>query len=156
MLFRSTLAGSGGSYTAQLNSGENRIRIKASYQSSSADVTYTITYNASAFQIITSISDTVIDDNTVQSSASFEKVTVDSERYRFELRPIQSTGKGSIDRVRVSDSTGTTSLTKESDGWYTVQMGREDRMLYIDYKDSTGRSKTYKYQLHFQDRKSVG
>ena len=145
-----TLAGSGGSYTAQLNSGENRIRIKASYQSSSADVTYTITYNASAFQIITSISDTVIDDNTVQSSASFEKVTVDSERYRFELRPIQSTGKGSIDRVRVSDSTGTTSLTKESDGWYTVQMGREDRMLYIDYKDSTGRSKTYKYQLHFQ------
>ncbi len=145
-----TLAGSGDTYTAQLNSGENRIRIKASYQSSSADVTYTITYNASAFQIITSISDTVIDDNTVQSSASFEKVTVDSERYRFELRPIQSTGKGSIDRVRVSDSTGTTSLTKESDGWYTVQMGREDRQLYIDYKDSTGRSKTYKYQLHFQ------
>lgn len=145
-----TLAGSGGSYTADLNSGENRIRIKASYQSSSADVTYTITYNASAFQIITSISDTVIDDNTVQSSASFEKVTVDSERYRFELRPIQSTGKGSIDRVRVSDSTGTLSLTQDSDGLYTVQMGREDRQLYIDYKDSTGRSKTYKYLLHFQ------
>lgn len=145
-----TLAGSGGSYTADLNSGENRIRVKASYQSSTADVTYTITYNASAFQIITSISDTVIDDNTVQSSASFEKVTVDSERYRFELRPIQSTGKGSIDRVRVSDSTGTLSLTQDSDGLYTVQMGREDRQLYIDYKDSTGRSKTYKYLLHFQ------
>lgn len=145
-----TLAGSGGSYTAQLNSGENRIRIKASYQSSSADVTYTITYNASAFQIITSISDTVIDDNTAQSSASFEKVTVDSERYRFKLRLIQSTGKESIDRVRVSDSTGTFSLTQDSEGWYTVDMGREDRQLYIDYKDSTGRSKTYKYLLHFQ------
>lgn len=145
-----TLAGSGDTYTAQLNSGENRIRVKASYQSSSADVTYTITYNASAFQISTTISDTVIDDNTAQSSASFEKVTVDSERYRFWLQLIQSTGKESIDRVRVSDSTGTTSLTKESDGWYTVQMGREDRQLYIDYKDSTGRSKTYKYQLHFQ------
>lgn len=145
-----TLAGSGGSYTADLNSGENRIRIKASYQSSSADVTYTITYNASAFQISTTISDTVIDDSTAQSSASFEKVTVDSERYRFWLQLIQSTGKESIDRVRVSDSTGTTSLTQESDGWYTVQMGREDRQLYIDYKDSTGRSKTYKYQLHFQ------
>lgn len=145
-----TLAGSGDTYTAQLNSGENRIRIKASYQSSTADVTYTITYNAQAFQIITSISDTVIDDNTAQSSASFEKVTVDSERYRFGLKLDRSTGKESIDRVRVSDSTGTTSLTKESDGWYTVQMGREDRMLYIDYKDSTGRSKTYKYQLHFQ------
>lgn len=145
-----TLAGSGGSYTAQLNSGENRIRVKASYQSSTADVTYTIIYNASAFQIITSISDTVIDDNTVQSSASFEKVTVDSERYRFELRPIQSTGKGSIDRVRVSDSSGTFSLTQDSDDRYTVDMGREDRQLYIDYKDSTGRSKTYKYQLHFQ------
>lgn len=145
-----TLAGSGGSYTADLNSGENRIRVKASYQSSTADVTYTITYNASAFRIKTSISDTVIDDNTAQSSASFEKVTVDSERYRFWLQLIQSTGKESIDRVRVSDSTGTTSLTQESDGLYTVQMGREDRMLYIDYKDSTGRSKTYKYQLHFQ------
>lgn len=145
-----TLAGSGGSYTADLNSGENRIRVKASYQSSTADVTYTIIYNASAFRIKTSISDTVIDDNTAQSSASFEKVTVDSERYRFWLQLIQSTGKESIDRVRVSDSTGTTSLTKESDGWYTVQMGREDRQLYIDYKDSTGRSKTYKYQLHFQ------
>lgn len=145
-----TLAGSGGSYTADLNSGENRIRVKASYQSSTADVTYTITYNASAFRIKTSISDTIIDDNTAQSSASFEKVTVDSERYRFWLQLIQSTGKESIDRVRVSDSTGTTSLTQESDGWYTVQMGREDRMLYIDYKDSTGRSKTYKYQLHFQ------
>lgn len=145
-----TLAGSGGSYTADLNSGENRIRVKASYQSSTADVTYTITYNASAFQISTTISDTVIDDSTAQSSASFEKVTVDSERYRFWLQLIQSTGKESIDRVRVSDSTGTTSLTQESDGWYTVQMGREDRRLYIDYKDSTGRSKTYKYQLHFQ------
>lgn len=145
-----TLAGSGDTYTAQLNSGENRIRIKASYQSSSAEETYTITYNANAFRIITSISDTVIDDNTAQSSASFEKVTVDSERYRFWLQLIQSTGKESIDRVRVSDSTGTTSLTQESDGWYTVQMGREDRQLYIDYKDSTGRSKTYKYLLHFQ------
>lgn len=145
-----TLAGSGDTYTAQLNSGENRIRVKASYQSSSAEETYTITYNANAFRIETSISDIVIDDNTAQSSASFEKVTVDSERYRFWLQLIQSTGKESIDRVRVSDSTGTTSLTKESDGWYTVQMGREDRQLYIDYKDSTGRSKTYKYLLHFQ------
>lgn len=145
-----TLTGIGDTYTASLNSGANTIRIKGSYQSSSAEEKYTITYNANAFQIITSISDTVIDDNTAQSSASFEKVTVDSERYRFELQPIQSTGKESIDRVRVSDSTGTTSLTQESDGLYTVQMGREDRMLYIDYKDSTGRSKTYKYLLHFQ------
>lgn len=145
-----TLAGSGGSYTAQLNSGENRIRVKASYQSSTADVTYTIIYNANAFRISTTISDTVIDDSTAQSSASFEKVTVDSERYRFWLQLIQSTGKESIDRVRVSDSTGTFSLTQDSDGRYTVDMGREDRQLYIDYKDSTGRSKTYKYQLHFQ------
>lgn len=145
-----TLAGSGDTYTADLNSGENRIRIKASYQSSTADVTYTIIYNANAFRIKTSISDTVIDDNTAQSSASFEKVTVDSERYRFWLQLIQSTGKESIDRVRVSDSTGTFSLTQDSDGRYTVDMGREDRQLYIDYRDSTGRSKTYKYQLHFQ------
>lgn len=145
-----TLAGSGGSYTADLNSGENRIRVKASYQSSTADVTYTITYNANAFRIETSISDTVIDDNTAQSSASFEKVTVDSERYRFWLHLIQSTGKESIDRVRVSDSTGTFSLTQDSDGRYTVDMGREDRQLYIDYRDSTGRSRTYKYLLHFQ------
>lgn len=145
-----TLAGSGGSYTADLNSGENRIRVKASYQSSIADVTYTITYNASAFQISTTISDTVIDDSTAQSSASFEKVTVDSQQYKFRLHLIPSTGKESIDRVRVSDSTGTFSLTQDSDGRYTVDMGREDRMLYIDYKDSTGRSKTYKYQLHFQ------
>lgn len=145
-----TLAGSGGSYTADLNSGENRIRVKASYQSSTADVTYTITYNASAFQISTTISDTVIDDSTAQSSASFEKVTVDSQQYKFRLHLIRSTGKESIDRVRVSDSTGTFSLTQDSDGRYTVDMGREDRQLYIDYKDSTGRSKTYKYLLHFQ------
>ena len=145
-----TLAGSGGSYTADLNSGENRIRVKASYQSSTADVTYTITYNASAFQISTTISETVIDDSTVQSSASFEKVTVDSQQYKFRLHLNPSTGKESIDRVRVSDSTGTFSLTQDSDDRYTVDMGREDRQLYIDYKDSTGRSKTYKYQLHFQ------
>ena len=145
-----TMTGIGDTYTASLNSGANTIRIKGSYQSSSAEETYTITYNAKAFQIITSISDTVIDDNTAQSSASFEKVTVDSERYRFWLQLIQSTGKESIDRVRVSDSTGTFSLTQDSDDRYTVQMGREDRMLYIDYKDSTGRSKTYKYLLHFQ------
>lgn len=145
-----TLAGSGGSYTADLNSGENRIRVKASYQSSTADVTYTIIYNANAFRIITSISDTVIDDNTAQSSASFEKVTVDSQQYKFRLHLIRSTGKEAITNVRVSDSTGTTSLTQDSDDRYTVDMGREDRQLYIDYKDSTGRSKTYKYQLHFQ------
>lgn len=145
-----TLAGSGDTYTAQLNSGENRIRVKASYQSSTADVTYTIIYNANAFRIITSISDTVIDDNTAQSSASFEKVTVDSQQYKFQLRLIQSTGKEAITNVRVSDSTGTFSLTQDSDDRYTVDMGREDRQLYIDYKDSTGRSKTYKYLLHFQ------
>ena len=147
-----TLAGSGGSYTADLNSGENRIRVKASYQSSTADVTYTITYNASAFQISTTISDTVIDDSTAQSSASFEKVTVDSQQYKFRLHLNPSTGKESIDRVRVSDSTGTFSLTQDSDDRYTVQMGREDRQLYIDYRDSTGRSRTYKYLLHFQRR----
>lgn len=145
-----TLAGSGDTYTADLNSGENRIRVKASYQSSTADVTYTIIYNANAFRIKTSISDTVIDDNTAQSSASFEKVTVDSERYRFELKLIRSTGKEAITNVRVSDSTGTLSLTQDSNDRYTVDMGREDRQLYIDYKDSTGRSKTYKYLLHFQ------
>ena len=145
-----TLAGSGGSYTADLNSGENRIRVKASYQSSTADVTYTITYNASAFQISTTISDTVIDDSTAQSSASFEKVTVDSQQYKFRLHLIRSTGREAITNVRVSDSTGTFSLTQDSDGRYTVDMGREDRQLYIDYRDSTGRSKTYKYQLHFQ------
>lgn len=145
-----TLAGSGGSYTAQLNSGENRIRIKASYQSSTADVTYTIIYNASAFQISTTISETVIDDSTAQSSASFEKVTVDSQQYKFRLHLIRSTGREAITNVRVSDSTGTLSLTQDSDGRYTVDMGREDRQLYIDYKDSTGRSKTYKYLLHFQ------
>lgn len=145
-----TLTGIGDTYTASLNSGENRIRVKASYQSSTADVTYTITYNANAFRIKTSISDTVIDDNTAQSSASFEKVTVDSEQYRFGLQLIQSTGKESIDRVRVSDSTGTVSLTADSEDYYTVDMGREDRQLYIDYRDSTGRSRTYKYMLHFQ------
>ena len=145
-----TLTGIGDTYTASLNSGANTIRIKGSYQSSSAEETYTITYNANAFRIETSISDTVIDDNTAQSSASFEKVTVDSERYRFWLKLDQSTGKESIDRVRVSDSTGTFSLTQDSNDRYTVQMGREDRMLYIDYRDSTGRSRTYKYLLHFQ------
>ena len=145
-----TLAGSGGSYTADLNSGENRIRVKASYQSSTAEETYTIIYNASAFQISTTISDTVIDDSTAQSSASFEKVTVDSQQYKFRLHLIRSTGREAITNVRVSDSTGTLSLTQDSDGRYTVDMGREDRQMYIDYKDSTGRSKTYKYQLHFQ------
>lgn len=145
-----TLAGSGDTYTAQLNSGENRIRVKASYQSSSAEETYTITYNANAFRIETSISDIVIDDNTAQSSASFERVTVDSQQYKFRLRLIRSTGKEAITNVRVSDSTGTFSLTQDSNDRYTVDMGREDRQLYIDYKDSTGRSKTYKYLLHFQ------
>lgn len=148
-----TLTGIGDTYTAQLNSGENRIRIKASYQSSSADVTYTITYNANAFRIITynlSSRVPVIDDNTVQSRSKFEQVTVDSEQHRFKLQLIPSTGREAITNVRVSDSTGTTSLTQESNGWYTVQMGREDRKLYIDYKDSLGQPKTYKYQLHFQ------
>ena len=145
-----TLTGIGDTYTASLNSGENEIWIKGSYQSSSAEKPYFITYNAKAFQIKTSISDTVIDDNMAQSSASFEKVTVDSEQYRFWLQLIQSTGKESIDRVYVKDSTATVTLTKESDGWYTVQMGREDRKLYINYKDSLGQPKTYKYQLHFQ------
>lgn len=148
-----TLTGIGDTYTASLNSGANTIRIKGSYQSSSAEETYTITYNAKAFQIITynlSSRVPVIDDNTVQSSSKFEQVTVDSEQHRFKLQLIQSTGKESIDRVRVSDSTGTVSLTADSEDYYTVDMGREDRQLYIDYRDSTGRSRTYKYLLHFQ------
>lgn len=144
-----TLTDIGDTYTASLNSGANTIRIKGSYQSSSAEETYTITYNANAFRIKNSISADITDD-TAQSSASFEKVTVDSEQYRFWLQLIQSTGKESIDRVYVKDSTATVTLTKESDGRYTVQMGREDRKLYIAYKDSLGQPKTYKYQLHFQ------
>ncbi len=144
----------------RLATGANTITVSVNYREADGSTvcasksytvyTYTIIYNANAFRIKTSISDTVIDDNTAQSSASFEKVTVDSERYRFWLHPTPSTGREAITNVRVSDSTGTTSLTQESDGLYTVQMGREDRMLYIDYKDSTGRSKTYKYLLHFQ------
>lgn len=145
-----TLTGIGDTYTASLNSGTNTIRIKGGYQSSSAEEIYTITYNANAFRISTTISDTVIDDSTAQSSASFEKVTVDSQQYKFRLHLIRSTGKESIDRVRVSDSTGTVSLTADSEDYYTVDMGREDRQLYIDYRDSTGRSRTYKYMLHFQ------
>ena len=145
-----TLTGIGDTYTASLNAGENKIRIRASYQSSSTEEEYTITYNADAFRIRTSISDTVIDDDIAQPNSKFEQVPVDSEQYRFWLQLFNPTGKGSIDRVYVSDSTENYTLTQESDGRYTVQMGREDRMLYIDYKDSTGRSKTYKYQLHFQ------
>lgn len=145
-----TLTGIGDTYTASLNSGANTIRIKGSYQSSSAEETYPITYNAKAFQIKTSISDTVIDDDMAQPNSKFEQVTVDSEQYRFWLQLFNPTGKGSIDRVYVSDSTGNYTLTQESDGRYTVQMGREVRQLYIDYKDSLGQLKTYKYQLHFQ------
>lgn len=145
-----TLTGIGDTYTASLNSGANTIRIKGSYQSSSAKEKYTIIYNAKAFQIKTSISDTVIDDNMAQPNSKFEQVTVKDEQYRFELKLDNPTGKGSIDRVYVSDSTGNYTLTKESDNRYTVQMGREKRMLCIDYKDSLGQPKTYKYQLHFQ------
>lgn len=75
-----TLTGIGDTYTASLNSGANTIRIKGSYQSSSAEETYNITYNAKAFRIITynlSSRVPVIDDNTVQSSSKFEQVTVD-------------------------------------------------------------------------------
>ncbi len=75
---------------------------------------------------------------------------MDSQQYKFRLRLIPSTGKEAITNVRVSDSTGTFSLTQDSDDRYTVDMGREDRQLYIDYRDSTGRSRTYKYLLHFQ------
>lgn len=148
-----TLTGIGDTYTASLNSGTNTIRIKGSYQSSSAEETYTITYNAKAFQIITynlSSRVPVIDDNTVQSRSKFEQVTVDSEQHRFRLQLIPSTGREAITNVRVRVGPDTLSLTQDSGGWYTVDMGREDRMLYIDYKDSTGRSKTYKYLLHFQ------
>lgn len=148
-----TLTGIGDTYTASLNSGANTIRIKGSYQSSSAEETYTITYNANAFQIITynlSSRVQVIDDNTVQSRSKFEQVTVDSEQHRFKLQLIQSTGREAITNVRVRVGPDTLSLTQDSNGWYTVDMGREDRMLYIDYKDSLGQPKTYKYQLHFQ------
>ena len=148
-----TLTGIGDTYTASLNSGANTIRIKGSYQSSSAEETYTITYNAKAFQIITynlSSRVPVIDDNTVQSRSKFEQVTVDSEQHRFGLQLIPSTGREAITNVRVRVGPDTLSLTQDSNGWYTVDMGREDRMLYIDYKDSLGQPKTYKYQLHFQ------
>ena len=148
-----TLTGIGDTYTASLNSGTNTIRIKGGYQSSSAEETYTITYNAKAFQIITyNLSSRVpdIDDNTVQSRSKFEQVTVDSEQHRFGLQLIPSTGREAITNVRVRVGPDTLSLTQDSNGWYTVDMGREDRMLYIDYKDSLGQPKTYKYQLHFQ------
>lgn len=148
-----TLTGIGDTYTASLNSGANTIRIKGSYQSSSAEKPYFITYNAKAFQIKTynlSSRVPVIDDNTVQSRSKFEQVTVDSEQHRFKLLLIPSTGREAITNVRVRVGPDTLSLTQDSDGWYTVDMGREDRMLYIDYKDSLGQPKTYKYQLHFQ------
>lgn len=143
------LTGEKDQYSATLIYGTNTITITAGGRTDSVTNEYQIVYQENQFKITTSISDTVITNDTQQADYEREELTIhaDTENYRFCVNLNQETGLESIERVRFGDAT----VSKDGDGYYTITLSqRKPVYLFITYKDSEGNRKTYKYLLRFQ------
>lgn len=143
------LTGENDQYLATLVYGTNTITITAGGRADSVTKEYRILYQENQFKITTSISDTVITNDTQQADYEREELTIhaDTENYRFYVNLNQETGLESIERVRFGDAT----VSKDGDGYYTITLSqRKPIYLVITYKDSEGTRKMYKYLLRFQ------
>lgn len=144
-----SISGSGNVFNATLNYGENTITVTAGGRNDGVTEQYTVVYREEIFKITTTISDTVITNDTNQPDYKYEELTIcgDTEFYKFKVFLNAVTGKEKIRNIRFNDKI----IYQGGDGWYTVQLNqRKPLYLVINYTDSAGTNRSYRYVLRFK------
>ena len=143
------LTGAGDCFTAQLEYGENTIAITAGGRSDSVTKRYTVVYREDIFKITTTISDTIITNDTAQPDYKHEELTVraDTEFYKFKVFINPVTGKEKLRHIRFDGKI----VNVGGDGYYTVKLSqRKPLYLVLYYTDSAGENHSYRYLLRFR------
>lgn len=138
------ISGKHDSFTTALEAGENKISISAGGRTDRVTEVYTVIYQADAFKITTTISDTVITNDTKQPMHIREEVIYkgESEDYKFKVNLHKETGKEKIRQVKFDDKV----VKPGGDGYYhgTISQ-RHWKYIWIFYTDSDGNDQSYKY-----------
>lgn len=138
------ISGRNDSFTAKLEAGENKISVSAGGRTDRVTETYTVIYQADAFKITTTISDTVITNDTKQLMYQREEVIYrgESENYKFKVNLHKETGAEKIRQVKFEDK----AIKAAADGYYHVNISqRHWKYIWIFYTDSDGNDQSYKY-----------
>lgn len=146
------LVGRNDRFSAKLEAGENRLTISAGGRADRVSETYIVIYKEDAFKITTTISDTVITNETNQLDNQREEVTYygDSEEYKFKLSLHKETGKEKIRYVKLGINPSET-IKAGGDGYYHISLSqRSSKYLFIGYTNADGENKIYKYLIRFK------
>lgn len=141
--------GKGDTFTVELDYGENTITITAGGRTDSVTEQYTIVYSENIFKITTTISDTIITNDTNQPYYKYEELTVhaDTEFYKFKVFLNAVSGKEKIRNIRFDSKL----IYPGGDGWYTIELNqRKPLHLVINYTNSDGENRSYQYVLRFK------
>lgn len=144
-----TLLGSRDTFTAALEYGNNTIKITAGGRNDTVQKQYTVIYRENIFKISTTISDTVITNDTNQPEYKHEEKTVkaDSENYKFKVFLNAVSGKEKIRNIRFDGKV----VSKGGDGYYNVKLSqRKPYYLVIYYDNSKGEHCSYRYLMRFK------
>lgn len=140
-------------FSAKLEAGENRITISAGGRADRVSENYIVIYKEDAFRITTTISDTVITNETNQQDNEPEAITYygDSEEYKFKLSLHKETGREKIRYVKFGLPSSLQTLKQGGDGYYHVTLNqRRSRIIIIAYTNADGENRLYRYQIRFK------
>lgn len=143
------LNGSGDNFTAELEYGENTVKITAGGRNDTVSKQYTVLYRENIFKITTTISDTVITNDTAQADNKYEELTVraDTEFYKFKVFVNPVTGSEKLRYIRFDGKV----VTVGGDGFYTVELSQRKAIyLVLYYTNSDGENRSYRYLLRFR------
>lgn len=144
------ITGKNDTFTANLELGkENTIAVSAGGRHDRVTKVYKVLYTTDVFEIRTTISSTVIRNETHQSPGEYEDVTVhgDTEEFKFRVSLNGVTGKEQLRLIKFGFDT----IQPGGDGWYSVELNQRDpEWLILFYTDSNGERQQYRYLLRFQ------
>ena len=144
-----TVSGTNNMFEVNLEYGENTISISAGGRNDSVTKNYTVIYKEDIFKITTTISDTVITNDTNQLDHQYEELTIrgDTEFYKFKIFINKVTGVEKIRTVRFDNKV----IQLGGDGYYTIELNqRKPLYLMLSYTNSDGENRTFRYVLRFK------
>lgn len=147
------ISGKNDRFTAVLEEGENKISISAGGRADRVTENYIVIYKADAFKITTTISDTVIINDTNQADNDPERLTYygDSEEYKFKVSLHKETGKEKIRYVKFGSGSSYQTLKAGGDGYYKANLSqRERKRVIIGYTNADGENRIYTYLIEFR------
>lgn len=143
------VSGTNNIFKVNLEYGENIISISAGGRNDSVTKYYTVIYKEDIFKITTTISDTVITNDTNQLDHQYEELTIrgDTEFYKFKIFINKVTGVEKIRTVRFDGKV----IQLGGDGYYTIELNqRKPLYLMLNYTNSDGENRTFRYVLRFK------